>query len=116
MNFLPEVIAEACHEANRVLTRRIGDVPVQPEWRDAPPDMRSSCVKGVLWRTENRAAPADAQHAKWMEDKLADGWTLGPERDPVKKTHPALVPYEKLPPGVQAKDKLFTAIVLALAE
>jgi len=54
-----------------------------------------------------RHAPARA--------KIADGWQLGETKDPVAKTHPALVPYEHLSAEVQAKDAVFAAIVLALA-
>ena len=49
-----------------------------------------------------------------MAAKIADGWVLGATKDAEKKTHPALIPYEHLAPEVQRKDKLFTAVVLAL--
>lgn len=109
-----EVIAEACHEANRVLTKHLEDVPVQPHWDDAPADMKISSVAGVRWRLENLAAAAAAQHEEWMRQKIADGWRHGPKRDPKLKTHPALVPYEQLEPGVRLKDAVFVAIVRAL--
>lgn len=112
--FPPEVIAEACHEANRVLTKHVGDVPVQPHWADAPPDMKASSISGVEWRLENITAPASAQHDQWMREKLIAGWTLGEKRDTKLKTHPALVPYEQLEPGTRAKDGVFSAIVRAL--
>lgn len=35
-------------------------------------------------------------HEVWSQNRLADGWTYGPERDDVKKTHPCLVPYDAL--------------------
>ena len=106
--------AEVCHEANRALTDCLGDVPTQPHWVDAPAEMRDSTLAGVKWRLAHPDAPASAQHEQWMKDKLAAGWTLGPTRDAEMNTHPALVPYDRLPEGVKAKDKLFTAIVLAL--
>ncbi|MFA6135534.1 MAG: RyR domain-containing protein [Phycisphaerae bacterium] len=106
-------IARICHEANRVLTEHFQDVPLQPGWDAAPNEMRVSSAAGVEWRLAHRGAPAAAQHEQWMKDKLTAGWTLGPMRDADLKTHPALVPYEKLPVEVQLKDKLFTAIVLA---
>lgn len=109
-----EVIAEVCHEANRVLTGVLQDVPVQPAWFAAPEEMRRSSCLGVAWRLAHPYAPASAQHEEWMRSKIADGWTLGPFKDADLKTHPALVPYDRLPEGVQLKDKLFTAIVLAL--
>lgn len=114
MRFEPNQIAHVCHEANRVLTLILKDVPLQPPWVEAPKDMVDSSINGVKWRMENPHAPAEAQHEKWMSDKLNDGWKLGPVRDLELKTHPALVPYRELPEGVKAKDKIFTAIVLAL--
>ncbi len=111
----PKQIAFVCHEANRAITSIVGDVPLQPPWWDAPEEMIRSSVQGVVWRMDHPGAPASAQHDEWMRAKLADGWTLGPTKDPELKTHPALVPYEQLADGVKAKDAVFTAIVLALA-
>jgi ryanodine receptor 2 len=51
-----------------------------------------------------------------MRLKLEAGWTYGETKDPVLKKHPALVPWEKLPPETKAKDAVFTAIVKALAK
>lgn len=108
-------IAKVCHEANRVMTYLLEDVPLQPHFDQyAAKEMIQNSIAGVKWRLENRDAPASAQHAEWMRAKLADGWKLGPTKNTAKKEHPALVPYEQLAPGVQAKDRLFTAIVLAL--
>ena len=109
-----EKIGMMCHEANRILTRWIQDVPVQPPWHEAPDEMRRSTEQGVKWRLDHPEAPASAQHDEWMRQKIADGWVLGETKDAEKKTHPALVPYDELPDAVKAKDKLFTAIVLAL--
>ena len=109
----PEQIAEVCHEANRVLTKHIGDVPVQPPWADAPEEMRKSCIDGVRWRLLNPALPAGDQHEEWRRAKIADGWRYDQVKDAALKTHPALVPFEALPDAVQAKDRIFTAIVLA---
>ena len=35
-------------------------------------------------------------HEAWAENRLSQGWTLGEERSDTHKTHPCLVPYEKL--------------------
>lgn len=110
-----DVIAEACHEANRVVTRHIGDVPVQPAWADAPEGMRESCLRGVRFALEKPDATSEEMHGSWMAAQLAAGWRWGPKRDDVAKTHPALVPFDDLPPEVRAKDRLFRSIVRALA-
>ncbi len=111
----PKSIARVAHEANRALTQILQDVPLQPYWDEAPEEMIRSSTQGVVWRLNHPMAPAGEQHDEWMRQKIADGWVLGATKDSVAKTHPALVPYESLPEGVKAKDKVFTAIVLALA-
>lgn len=110
----PEQIAEVCHEANRVITKHIGDVPVQRAWPDIDEEMRASCIKGVKFALANPDATQAEQHAAWAADKLASGWTYGETRDNEKKTHPALKAYADLPEGTRRKDALFQAIVTTL--
>lgn len=107
-------IAVVCHEANRALTRIIGDVPMQSEWHLEHPDIQRSAIKGVEFALANPEAPPSAQHAAWLKQKIEDGWVLGPVKDVEKKTHPAMVPYGDLPEPVKRKDLLFKAIVGAL--
>ena len=107
-------IASVCHEANRQLTRIIGDVPVQPPWEDEDPGIRNSAINSVAFNLDNPDAPPSASHDNWLKQKIADGWVWGPEKSLEKKTHPAMVPYEQLPAPVKRKDALFKAIVAAL--
>jgi hypothetical protein len=46
---------------------------------------------------------------------IADGWTYGPVKDAAARTHPLLVPFAQMPAEAQAKDRLFIAVVRALA-
>jgi hypothetical protein len=39
---------------------------------------------------------AESIHDTWAERRLAEGWTYGPRRDDILKTHPGLVPYGDL--------------------
>lgn len=107
-------IAPFCHEANRILTGIVKDVPVQPTWEESPEEMKKSSIAGVLFALENPDATPKAQHEEWSRGKVADGWTYGEVKDPVKKTHPALVEFEKLPEGTRAKDAMFQLIVKAM--
>lgn len=109
-----EEIAQVCHEANRVVTSHIKDVPVQASWAECPEDMRKSCVRGVEFAIANPDATPSAQHEAWMADRIANGWTLGPERSEALKTHPMLIPYDQMPEEVKKKDALFKNIVNAL--
>jgi hypothetical protein len=54
-------------------------------------------------------------HETWMRSREAQGWTLGPTKDSGRKTHPALVAYADLPEHQRVKDRVFIAIVLAMA-
>ena len=108
-------IAKVCHEANRALCEVNGDNS-QKEWYLASAWQQDSAVDGVVFRLQNPNAPDSAQHDAWMADKVRGGWTYGPEKDPVKMTHPCLVPYDQLPEFQKKKDALFRAIVDALKD
>jgi len=107
-------IAHIAHEANRALCASHGDYS-QPTWDDAPEWQIESALDGVRYHLAHPSSPAWASHANWMQQKEADGWRYGPVKDAEAKTHPCMVPFEKLPASQQAKDHLFTAIVNALA-
>jgi len=49
-----------------------------------------------------------AEHDRWMNEKLANGWTYAPVRDNAQKHHPMLIPFEQLSQEEKDKD---TAIV-----
>ena len=107
-------IARICHEANRAYCESLGDTS-QPVWDDAPSWQRESAVNGVHFiQNHPSLGPANA-HQNWMEEKLSDGWKLGEKKDVLKKEHPNLVPYEKLPEKDKIKDHLFRSIVLTLS-
>ncbi len=39
---------------------------------------------------------ARMEHDRWMQEKMASGWTYGPERNNALKIHDKLVPYDQL--------------------
>ncbi len=100
MNADPLAIAHVCHEANRAYCRTIGDMS-QPEWENAPTWQRQSAVNGVHFHMARLNAGIDpspsASHEAWLAEKTRDGWIYGEVKDPLRKTHPCCVPYEKLP-------------------
>ncbi|OYX62729.1 MAG: hypothetical protein B7Y88_13835 [Sphingomonadales bacterium 32-64-17] len=108
------IIAAAAHAANMAYFRSLGD-DSQPEWSDAPDWQVSSAINGVEFHLANPDAGDAASHENWMKQKTEDGWKYGKEKDPEKKLHPCMVPFEKLPPEQQAKDCIFRAIVHATA-
>jgi len=59
-------------------------------------------AEDILKLTELLAKNA---HDIWARQRLAEGWTYGPERDDAKKQHPCLVPYEQLPESEKEYDR-----------
>ena len=45
-------------------------------------------------------------HDIWAQQRLADGWQYGPQREDTLKQHPGLIPYEDLPNSEQEYDRL----------
>lgn len=107
-------VAVICHEANRAYCAQIGDDSQVP-WNDAPQWQQDSAILGVRFVRANPNAGDAAQHENWMKQKLDEGWTYGPIKDPAKKEHHCLVPFHELPREQQLKDRLFRAVVLALS-
>jgi hypothetical protein len=44
-------------------------------------------------------------HEVWAQERLAQGWRFGPERNDARKEHPMLVPYEELPESEKVFDR-----------
>ncbi|WP_088187551.1 RyR domain-containing protein [Desulfosporosinus sp. FKA] len=103
-----EQIAELCHEVNRAYCESLGDHS-QKRWTEAPVWQKESAINGVRFHLNNNATPEET-HISWMREKEADGWIYGDIKDPNKKTHPCMVPYDQLPQEQRSKDYLFKAI------
>lgn len=109
---LIEACARAAHEANRAYCLALGDTS-QPSWDDAPDWQRSSAQNGVAGALLGNTP--EQSHESWYMEKAENGWTYGPTKDPIAKTHPCMLPYAELPPGQKAKDVIFLAVVRAVA-
>lgn len=48
---------------------------------------------------------AENAHDLWAQQRLAAGWTHGPQRDDPTKKHPCLVPYSQLPESEKEYDR-----------
>lgn len=72
---------------------------------------KASIIAGVKRTLANPNETAEQNHNAWHEYKRQEGWVYGPLKDPVKKTHPCMVPYAALGPHHQSKDAIFQAIV-----
>lgn len=114
MRITKEEIARTCHEVNRAYCQALGDTS-QPAWEDAPEWQRASARLGVELHMSGDHGP-EASHESWMQQKLEEGWRYGPVKDPERKEHHCLVPFDQLPREQQAKDFLFRAVVHALKD
>lgn len=109
------LISRTCHEANRAICEAFGDFSQKP-WEEAEQWQRDSTVKGIEFAIDHPDAPHSAQHEAWIADKQAQGWVYGPVKNEAARTHPSLVPYERLTPVQQAKYSVFKAIVRAMVQ
>lgn len=73
----------------------------QIPWDEAPDYMK----EGLISALEGDMTPEEG-HQAWMENRIANGWTLGPVKDLEKKTSPCLVPYSELPYDQRVKDAI----------
>lgn len=103
-------IAQVCHEVNRAYCEAVGDTS-QKAWKFASNEQKQSIIDGVKYFLANPHATPELQHEQWMQSKLFNGWSYGPEKDEIKKTHPCLIPYNQLPQEQKVKDFLFQAVV-----
>jgi hypothetical protein len=104
------VIAKVAHAVNRAYCLALGD-DSQPKWADAPDWQKESAINGVTFHALYPNADPSQSHENWMKEKEEAGWKYGPVKDPEKKEHPCMVPYEELPLEQRVKDYLFKAVV-----
>lgn len=107
MNY--EYIAKLAHEVNRAYCAAIGDMS-QYSWDDAPQWQKESAINGVKFHAENPNSKPEDSHINWMKEKIEQGWTYGPVKDPENKKHPCILDYSLLPENQKAKDYIFHAI------
>jgi hypothetical protein len=48
---------------------------------------------------------AEIEHRRWWADRLLNGWTPGSPKDPVRKIHPDLRPWQELSEAMREKDR-----------
>ena len=108
-----EKIAEVAHNVNRAFCKATGD-DSQPTWDNAPDWQKDSAINGVKFHLENPNVTPEESHINWMNQKISEGWIYGKIKDPVKKEHPCILPYNQLPLTQQIKDHLFREICHSL--
>ena len=48
---------------------------------------------------------AENNHNHWARQRIDAGWSYGPHRDDLRKTHPDLVPYAEIPEAEKEYDR-----------
>jgi RyR domain len=103
-------ISQVCHEAIRAWCAANNDFSIQP-WEEAEAWRKNATIVGVQHRINNPQEKPDAQHLRWLEHKMMEGWVYGEEKNDKLKTHPCIVPYQGLSDFEKKKDALFCAVV-----
>jgi hypothetical protein len=99
------------YEAAR-LAAAAGLAPIIPEpWESREEAFRAQFIPVVARECgpDRKGDPA-VLHADWVKAYEAMDWRYGPERDPVAKTHPDMVPYDDLGQLERDKDAVFVAL------
>ncbi len=126
-----ERVARAVHEAYRRERLRVpvtGD-PALADWEDLPGDLRASnlaqadAIGAKVTRVGCVIVPADApgevatlapgevemlaeaEHGRFVAERLLAGWVLGEVRDVERRTSPYLVEWAVLPEGIRDRDR-----------
>lgn len=107
-------VARVIHAANAEMQAVLGHDVISVPWFWEPLSQRRVTVNGVVM-TRIANLTAAGNHEIWLESKARLGWRCGPEKDPEKKTHPAMVPWENLPAENRDQAELFVAVVRALS-
>ncbi len=105
--------AREAHEANRRYCISIGD-DSQPPWEDAPDWQKKSAMAGAEAIYVDPSTTPRQSHEGWLKIKKRAGWIYGEVKDPAAKTHPCMVPYDKLPDEQRKKDSIFGETVRAV--
>lgn len=108
-----EDIARMCHSVNRAYCHAIGD-DSQLIWELAPEWQQESARSDVKGIADGSIREPEDSHETWLVAKEADGWMFGIAKDPDKKLHPCILPFEQLPEYQRVKDHLFLAVVTSL--
>jgi hypothetical protein len=88
------------------------DAPIVPEpWSQRDEAFRSQFLDVIAMMTgPQRKSDPEELHNDWWRKYEEMGWVYGPERDPVKKTHPDMVAFGELDPRERNKDAVFVAL------
>lgn len=98
------------YEAGRLQAIAVGALVPEP-WSDREPTFRDQFLEVIeMMCGSNRQSSPEELHDDWVKAYAAMGWVYGPQRDPERKTHPDLLPFNQLEPRERDKDAVFVAL------
>jgi hypothetical protein len=83
--------------------------PINPEpWEQRDEAFRRNMIRAVTRQCGPKALRSPrALHDAWVKAYRRMGWQYGPVRDPSRKWHPDMVPFNKLHKKEQEKDRVY---------
>ena len=105
---LAERRAKFAYEAARV-ENAMAKRPINPEpWEERDEKFRKNMIMAVSRQCgKGRMTSPKKLHDDWVRAYKEMGWIYGKKRDAEKKTHPDMVPFNKLGRKEQEKDWVF---------
>jgi len=104
-----DAVARIVHNAQRDLGYWLDD-PYPPAPYDAIPEAARAPVQSLV-RLIAGGYPAEYVQEMWVEKMTQEGWIWGPDKDPVRKTHPCMVEWRFLPSWEKKKVHLAYNII-----
>ncbi len=100
--------AEFVYNAARLAAIASRAPVIPPEWNNRKAAFKEKFLTVIaLQCSDYRVNSPENLHDNWMESYYSMGWVYGDKYNLEKKTHPDLVPYEKLGKLEQDKDSVF---------
>jgi hypothetical protein len=99
------------YEAARLQAAACNAPVVPPPWSEREQDFKDQFYDIIdkMCGPTRFTSPEEA-HDSWWRQYEEMGWVYGPVRDPVKKTHPDMVPFGELGWEERIKDAVFIAL------
>ena len=103
--------AKFVYEATRLVAIAANAPAIPKPWSQRESEFRAQFLDVIEHQTGDRRSASPAQlHQAWVQAYREMGWVHGETRDPVKRTHPDMVPYQELGQLEQDKDAVFIAL------
>jgi hypothetical protein len=107
-----EKITQSLYEATRIEAEWSNRSIVPEKWEERDEKFKKQFSKIITdYLSIDKLPTPEEAHNSWMDAYIRMGWKYGTTRDVVAKTHPDMVPYEKLPQDEKDKDAIFLSFV-----